>query len=704
MRKRAKQLYYQAGYKSIAAALIILIGMIVYAFLYSSVRGDTYDVELFQLSEETIRSEKTVEDPIKTEEERERAAGEIPPSYQFDDAVAGNQAAVIDSLFGYVLETKQEAEAETDEKPDVEALIPKLREKLRLMETSENGFRLTDDMLRSLLVMPNKTIAAIQSTVSAMAEKHLSESIRDERVPEVRNSVEQELRRNEGIPGSVLQAVIAIARFSIVPNETVNKDLTAAQVEQVRASVEPTRILQGQVLVQEGQVIDREVYRQLELAGMTDEQANLKPSIGLFLFVVIAMGLLLAVLVRSSGTEQEKMTALLIIGIVLTISLAVMKLISVVSGNFDVKIAFLFPTAMAGIVIRLLIGERYALFATFLIAVSAGIMLQGGYAELLEMNIVLYILFGGIAGVYLIERDDKRARLMQASLAVAAVNVLYVGFYLLVGQSQYDWAEIGFYFAAALISGLLSGALAIGLMPFFESAFRMLSTMRLIELSNPNHPLLKKILTETPGTYHHSVMVANLADASCEAIGANGLLARVGCYYHDIGKTKQPQFFIENQVNIRNPHDSLPPETSRDIILAHGKQGADLLKKHKMPKEIIDIAAQHHGTSLLKYFFHKAKEADPNVDEEAFRYTGPKPQTKEIAIIAIADSIEAAVRSMKEPSSEKIKKLVDAIVEDKLKDGQFDECDLTMKELKKVKSVMCETLNGFFHSRIEYPK
>src|SRR5690606_8119962 len=156
------------------------------------------------------------------------------------------------------------------------------------------------------------------------------------------------------------------------------------------------------------------------------------------------------------------------------------------------------------------------------------------FSPVLQMEIVLYILFGGLAGVYLIERDDRRARLLQTSLFVAIVNALFIGFYLLIAQSQYDMAEVGYYFAAAVISGLLSGALTIGLLPFFEWAFGLISPMRLIELSNPNHPLLKRILTETPGTYHHSVMVANLADASCEAIGANGLLARVGCYYHDI--------------------------------------------------------------------------------------------------------------------------------------------------------------------------
>ena len=182
------------------------------------------------------------------------------------------------------------------------------------------------------------------------------------------------------------------------------------------------------------------------------------------------------------------------------------------------------------------------------------------------------------------------------------------------------------------------------------------------------------------------------------------LLARVGCYYHDIGKTVRPGYFIENQHSDKNPHDLLPPEKSREIIIAHAEDGAKLLEKYKMPPEIVAIAKQHHGTSLLKYFVFKARELGDDVNEGAYRYPGPKPQTKEVAIISIADSVEAAVRSMKEPTSEKIASLVRSIVSDKLNDGQFDECDLSMKELKQVERAICETLNGIFHNRIEYPE
>ncbi|WP_142827791.1 HD family phosphohydrolase [Planococcus soli] len=703
MRQRAQKIFRKLGYQKIMRLGILMTGLILYGFLVDPIRGNTYDINLFQLSSETIRSEKTVEDPIKTELERDRLAEEVAPSYQFVDEIADNQTAVIESLFGYLVDAKAVPEEEGDERSS-EAMMAQLREDLRLMETSENGLRLTDEMLDALLSLSDNRLVDVQEELERLLESYLEEPIRVEGVARIRTEIEQDIRRSEQIPDNVVLAAVTIGRFGIIPTEQVNEELTAGQIEQVRNSVEPTRILQGQVLVQEGQVVDREVYRQLELAGMTEEQRNYKPLLGLLIFVVIAMGLMMGVVSRSQKDDRGKITEVMVMIVVIAIALALMKLIYAVSDNFELVIAFIFPTALAGMLIRLLVNERAAVYVTILISAAAGIMLQSGYSSSLQVDVALYILLGGLTAIYLIDRDGGHGRLMQISLAVAGVNALFVAFYLLIGQTQYSWSEIGFYFTAAIVSGLMSGALAIGMLPFFESAFGMLSTMRLIELSNPNHPLLKKILMETPGTYHHSLMVANLADASCEAIGANGLLARVGCYYHDIGKTKQPQFFIENQVNIENPHDRLPPEKSRDIILAHGAQGAEMLRKYKMPKEIVDVAAQHHGTSLLKFFYYKAKETDPDIKEESFRYAGPKPQTKEIAIVCIADSLEAAVRSMKEPTSEKIKKLVDAIVEDKLKDGQFEECDISLKELKKVKAVMCETLNGIFHSRIEYPK
>lgn len=234
--------------------------------------------------------------------------------------------------------------------------------------------------------------------------------------------------------------------------------------------------------------------------------------------------------------------------------------------------------------------------------------------------------------------------------------------------------------------------------------FGILSSLKLTELSNPNHPLLRKLLIETPGTYHHSIIVGNLAESAAEAIGANGLLARVGSYYHDVGKTKRPTFFVENQLNSQNPHDKITPSLSKNIIIAHPKDGLEMLKDYKIPEVIQDLVMQHHGTTTLRFFYNKAlNETDGAVNESEYRYPGPKAQTKEAAIVQIADSVEAAVRSLSNTTNESIEEMVRKIIKSNLDDGQFNECDLTFKEIEIISISMLETLKGIFHSRIEYP-
>lgn len=493
--------------------------------------------------------------------------------------------------------------------------------------------------------------------------------------------------------------------MALIENEEKDTKATNASIEAAKANVDPTRILQGQIIVQEGQVIDREVYHHLEISGLLTDDATKKPLIGLALLIFLQLMLFYTVFIKEkSKSVVVKVRDLIITMMVYLFAVVLMELLDLIDGEFDVIIGFLFPAAIAPLLIRILVNERMAILVTVTLGLSAGIVFQEGYSTFMQIEIALYMIISGLSCILFVRKIDNRSKILQISFQVACINLLFIASYLFLTQSNYTLNELLFYFIAAIVSAITSGALTIGILPFIESGFGIISSFRLIELSNPNHPLLKRILMQAPGTYHHSLMVANLAEAACESVGANGLLARVGCYYHDIGKTRRPGFFVENQTNGFNPHDQLSPEASSDIIIAHVVDGVKILEKHKMPKEIIDIAGQHHGTSLVKFFYFKAKQIDPNVSEDKFRYSGPKPQTKENAIICVADSVEAAVRSMKEPNAKKIKDLIHAITQDKLMDGQFDECDLSIKELITIERVFCETLNGTFHSRIEYPK
>ncbi|TQR10625.1 HDIG domain-containing protein [Psychrobacillus soli] len=675
----------------------------MFFLLIGNVKESKYDIERFQLSPDTIRSVKTMEDPIKTEEEREKVELEVLPVYQFQDETADNQGAIIQSIFDSVLEVKKSPPDEAVEEVTVTPLS-KLKDEMDILAENASIIPLSDETLTVLLKQSTPILRESKEKLSTIVETALNEPIRSENIPAAREKIGSQVGNTFGFSGEYMTVLINIARGAIVATEIENEELTKLRIEQARASVEPTRILQGQILVQKGEIIDREVYRQIELLGMLTDKASYKPLIGVGLFVVLTMWVLFAQTFRKKEKANTNAKNLVVVAFSLIVSVLIMKVLQSVSSNFDVVIAFIFPTAMVSVFVYLLVNERSAFVTSFIVAAYAGIVFQEGYTNVFQMEISLYILFGSIAGIFAMQRTHNNSQIFRASFIVSAINLLFILFYLLMTKTTYEFSDILFYVGVAVLSGILSGALTIGILPFFESVFGILSTMRLIELSNPNHPLLKKILTETPGTYHHSLMVANLADAACEAVGANGLLARVGCYYHDVGKTKRPGFFIENQVSGYNPHDNLPPETSRDIIIAHAEDGADILRKHKMPKEIIDIAQQHHGTSLLKFFYYKAKEIKEDTPEKLYRYPGPKPQTKEIAIISVADSVEAAVRSMKEPNAEKIRELIQSIIKNKLLDGQFDECDLSLKEIKRMEESFCTTMNGTFHSRIEYPK
>lgn len=688
--------------KYLPIIIILLTSISMFLLIKGSVQENTYDISLMNLAPETIRSVKTMEDPVKTEEEKERAAAEVSPVYQFQEETAENQSTIAESIFDSVLDVK--GEISPDEPESAVESLQKLKKEMNVLTENDSFVPLTDDALNILLKQNPATLNEAKEKLPVLVEETLNEPIRTENLAIERDKVVQKVRTTFNFPDDVTNVLISIARGSIIATEIKNDELTDLRIEQAKASVEPTRILQGQILVQKGEIVSKEVYRQLELLGMLTNKSSYKPYIGVSLFVLLTMWVLFGQTIRVKESNLHNAKNLIVVAFSVIVSVLMMKVLQSVAYNFDIIIAFLFPTAMVSMLVYILVNERAAFISNFVVAAYAGIIFQEGYTNIFQMEVALYILFGGIAGIFAMQHMYNNSQILRSSLIVATVNLTFILFYLLMTKTTYEFTDIAFYIGAALVSGVLSGALTLGILPFFESAFGILSTMRLIELSSPNHPLLKKILTETPGTYHHSLMVANLAEAACEAIGANGLLARVGCYYHDIGKTNRPGFFIENQVNGYNPHDNLSPEASKDIIISHAVDGADILKKNKLPKEIIDVAEQHHGTSLLKFFYHKAKEMNPNIEEGSFRYPGPKPQTKEIAIISVADSVEAAVRSMKEPNAEKIHRLIQSIIKDKVIDGQFDECDLSFKEIKKIEESFCSTMNGTFHSRIEYPK
>ncbi|GIN38542.1 HD family phosphohydrolase [Heyndrickxia oleronia] len=697
------------SYKVFTFICFLILAILLYGVLFYNVKPQTYDIELFSVADKTIRSPKTIVDEEKTKDEQQKAADAVEKVYTFQKEKEQNRVSLINSIFDFVTDANKEIPAhikdkemeKTDKKTDKERLVD-LKSKLTSDVNEDVTKSISDVVLMDLLKATPFELEQTRNILNSQVEQLMGEKIREDKVRQYQGRIE-DLIRDSSIPTELKSAAIALGKYAIVPNDIYDPEQTDIRKKQAMQSVEPIKILQGQVIVQEGHLIDHESYHQLELLGLLKSNPTIKPYIGLGIFVFLIIGSLYLYFSTFRVSEEKKQNYLILLSLIFIISLLLMKIIGLMADLELDKIGYLFPAAMAPMLIRMMLNERFAFIITIILAACGSIIFHDEITGSVNIEIAIYILFSGTAGILLLTNRNRKSNILQAGFFISIINILIIFFLLFLGNGQFTKMEYLYYTIFAFVSGLLSAILTIGLLPFFEAGFGVLSTLKLIELSSPNHPLLKKILTEAPGTYHHSVMVANLAEAACEAIGANGLLARVGCYYHDIGKTRRPQFFIENQMNIENPHNHISPETSKDIIIAHATDGAQMLKKHKLPKEIVDIAEQHHGTTLLKYFYYKAKEENDPIDEMDYRYPGPKPQTKEAAIISIADSVEAAVRSMTHPTPEQIKNLIDSIVQERLKDGQLNECDITLKEIEVIKKTFCETLNGIFHSRIEYP-
>jgi hypothetical protein len=318
-----------------------------------------------------------------------------------------------------------------------------------------------------------------------------------------------------------------------------------------------------------------------------------------------------------------------------------------------------------------------------------------------KLDIAVFFLVSGMFSSILVRETRRRMDVIRAGVVAGIIqSALFV---LMEGFKLNGSCGI----AALFANGLISGVIAIGILPVFEYLFKTVTNISLLELADFNQPLLRRMILEAPGTYHHSLIVGNLAEAACGAIGANALLARIGAYYHDIGKLSKPEYFSENQIPSFNKHDDLSPSMSKLVIMNHVKEGSELAEKYRLNPKLADFIRQHHGTSLVYYFYRRALEkfdAAKPVDEEGFRYPGPKPDSKETAVVMLADSVEAASRTLKEPTPANIEDLVYKIINNKFIDGQLDSCDLTLKDLEKISAEFIRILSGMYHSRINYPE
>ena len=430
--------------------------------------------------------------------------------------------------------------------------------------------------------------------------------------------------------------------------------------------------------------------------------------------------------INQPRTFSQNSRVLLVFGTIF-VQLAATKLILVLSSEHAFKFLtpemgwLLAPYAVAPLVLSVLLGRNHGLFAAVFVSLWSSVLFGKIDAPLLVISLI-----SGFTAVYLTLQVRRRSRLIRAGVGVGvAIWLSSLSFGMiainLFPPMDNDWGMIGLQSALALGNGIITAMIVGGALPMLEHLFQITTDVSWLELSDLNHPLLRRMTIEAPGTYHHSLVVANLAEAAAEKIGANATLCRVCSYFHDVGKLVKPQYFTENMSFERNPHDDLAPTMSALIIIAHVKEGVDLALTHGLNKQIIDVIQQHHGTSLVYYFYQRAlqqqedaraggkimnirKEDIPEVQEESFRYSGPKPQTKESAIVSLADIVESASRSLEKPTPQKIEQLINELIEERIADGQLDECDLTLGEIRIIAERFRFTLMTMLHTRIAYPK
>ena len=527
-------------------------------------------------------------------------------------------------------------------------------------------------------------------------------------------ALQTRLLPHEAVARGWVRASVDFLAANMVPNLVFNRAETASRITDAESQVVPrSRVLRrSQVLVRRGDRVSAEVAQTLKvIRQQRQEVTEYSRVVGVGLLVLLAVAAWWPVRHDVGGAAGEVGQRLSMVFILLTLFMGLERLgvflaeavsRSVQGQTLSTLDSYLWglPFAAGPATVLLLMGLRPALLFAVCSAVLSGLLLGGDFA------MAVFALVSGLAGVLASQRFTERSAMSQIGFTVGLANVVvYLVFELYRGFPG-PAESILFAAGCAFVGGLVSMALVTSLLPVLESLLGVTTDQRLLELSNQNLPLLKRLSLEAPGTYQHSLAVSNLAEAGADAVGANALLLRVCAYYHDIGKLLKPQYFVENQRGI-NPHDELSPSMSALVIMSHVKEGLEMAREAKLPLPIREAIATHHGTKLIRYFFHKAEAlgsgGKAEVRESDYRYPGPKPHTTELGILLLADAVEAAARTIEQPTPNRLQGMIKKIFDNALEDGQLDDSELTFADLDKIASAFLWVLTNMYHHRIDYP-
>jgi hypothetical protein len=672
-----------------SAAMAVMTFLLVWAILASAYLPARYDLSEGDVSPEEITAPRTLtyENKAETERRQQTAADEVSDVYAYDPEVlprvTGNISTFFDEVGKVVVEERTAAQAASQPFDPRKAL-----DRIRRLD---NLPKLSDETLTTLASMEPAQLSDMRKAVLDGAQAILQGNVTEETLATDRDRLEALLLTRAMSPGQE-SAAAEIGSTYLEPDYKVDREKTQQAKEEAASKVQPVivTVRNGETILSRGQVVTADDMATLDALGLTRQQEKLGTIAGIGLLVLIEVLLATAFIAQFEKRVRESRSLQFITASFL-ILFAVLGRVSTI----EPLTPMLVPMAALGIMGTIFLRTRLAM--VLVVFASVNVAVVGGS----EAQYVVIALIGGISATFLVTNVTKRGDILSAGLVAGAIVTATAA---AAGQlSENSWSQLVESVVWGAANGALSIIVAMGLLSVYEMAFNLATPLRLLELGDPTRHILKELMMKAPGTYNHSILMGNLAESAAEAIGANVLLARVGAYYHDIGKLDRPEYFIENQFHVQNPHDRLTPSLSRLAIKAHVRDGVRLAVREGLPPEIIDIIEEHHGTTVLSYFYHKARETGGNVDEETFRYDGKKPRSREAAIVMMADSVEAAVRSMKNPTVRGINAVIREIFDQRLRDGQFSESRMTFGELETVRRVFEKNMQGYGARRIPYP-
>lgn len=719
-----------------APCLILILTCFIGIIGYPFVKPQSVNYQLNQLADTTIQAPTTVEDTYITEQMREYARNSVDNVFVFQPNMAQQQSDIVTHIDTW-LESLQQVQhssqwlletAETLRLPTVykNAINTERDENQSLAFRNLNAMeqwivysyyfqqaptdvqavleQLDNEVVAYFIQIPSNDRQVFLAVIKHLLEEVMSEQIYTSELTQVKESLNEPIEEAANTPMDV-QLGEELVDALVQPTMLFDADQTEMRREEAAAAVQPSYILQGQVLVQEGHVIDQEVLRQLDLVGLANSEGNYYLAVVFFALLLIHAGILYFAFKETNRWTHGISPAMGLTAYALVMAVMTVVLVTLTSMETNgVNYATLFlPTSILSLLLYNKIGTRKTMIANiFFSLLAVFILTKLSDSNRLLLTVSIYLFSGAIT--LLMEKSSYLFSYMKCYLLSMAVAVFLT---TLIGLATNQFPTYAA-FMGITISILGSMAVSYGfnflIHPYWDALLSDRARFTLNQLSSLNHPLLKELITRAPGSYQHSMMVANLSGNAVDAIGGDSLLARVGSYYHDIGKIAHPLFFTENvPANMESPHNVMTPQESAKIIIDHVNLGVEILQENYFPQSIIDIAKQHHGTTQVTYFYYQAKQENSSADIKDFTYPGPKPQTKEIAVIMIADSVEAASRSLAEHSEESITKMVDSIIKSKINEDQFIDSGLTVAELMAVRHSLIHGLASMHHTRVEYP-